>query len=126
MKKAREVAAVVKPKTTRPLRTTGKWVTDHVVEPFFQGLGYAVGGAGGTGTPPVATAHVLPELRRIRARVLWAGAPKIDLRRFMVEDSATWNYYVAVHGRPGYGTSKKVVLRRLNEAIRRLTEPPDP
>ena len=126
MKKVREVAAAAKPKITRALRTTGKWVTDHVVEPFFQGLGHAVGGAGGTGTPPVAPDHVLPELRRIRARVLCTGAPKIDLRRFMVEGSATWSYYVAVHGRPGYGTSKKVVLRRLNEAIKRLAEPPDP
>ncbi len=42
----------------------------------------------------------------------------------MDEGSDTWNYYVAVHGRPGYGTSKKVVLRRLNEAIKRLAERP--
>ena len=122
--KVREVANSAKPKIGRALRTTGKWITYHVVEPFFRGLGHAVGSASGARTPPVPPDHVLPELRHIRARVRRARAPKIDLRHFMVEGSDTWSYYVAVHGRPGYGTSKRVVLRRLNEAIKRLAERP--
>lgn len=123
MKKARELAKAAKPKIKKAALATGKWVTNHIGEPFFRGLGQALGGGADTQLVPDPPDHVLQELRSIRSRVLRSRSRKIDLRHFMVERSEAWNYYVAVNGRPGYGTSKKVVLRRLNAAINRLLSP---